>query len=78
MSKENGQGIYALTGASATGKSTLLERFRELNPEYGLVEEAARKYYAEHVIPKAERGSYENQSRIQSAYLKVSLVTVQY
>jgi nicotinamide riboside kinase len=76
MPKERGQEVYALTGASATGKTTLFEKIRELNPNYSFAEEAARIFYQENDVPKLERSSFTNQARIQAQYLQELNVAV--
>lgn len=62
--------VFALTGTSSSGKTTLFDALRDSGLQATFVEEAARKYYQEHNVPKELRGTYENHLNIQALYLQ--------
>lgn len=61
--------IYALTGTSASGKTTLFDRLRTDGiPDCTFVTESARTYYQNNSVPREHRSSFENQSAIQRQF----------
>lgn len=62
--------IYALTGTSASGKTTLFDRLRtDGMPDCTFVAESARTYYQNHSVLREHRSSFENQSAIQRQFI---------
>lgn len=72
MPRPNTPEIYALIGASATGKTTLFRSLRSCDPpNVAFAPEAARLYYEQHLVSKKDRPSYENQIQIQAKFLEI-------
>ncbi len=60
--------VYVLTGACSTGKTSLLEHYKA-EPSIVTVEEAAREFYAQNVVPVEQRSSLANQENMQDFYI---------
>ena len=62
--------IYVLTGACCSGKTSIFSHYtRQTDDVFMTINEAAREFYEKHVIPNHERGTLENQKRIQDFVL---------
>lgn len=62
--------VYVLTGACSTGKTTILNHYKQAgDSSIVTVDEAAREYYEQNAIPDVERGSLANQEKIQDFYI---------
>lgn len=60
--------VYVLAGACSTGKTSLLDHYKD-NPTITTVEEAAREFYIHHDVPTEDRGSLANQQMMQDFYI---------
>jgi nicotinamide riboside kinase len=63
--------IYSLTGACATGKTTLVEHYsrKDFSDKVVIVQEAARLYYQKNKVKREKRSSLSNQTKLLKAYL---------
>ena len=56
--------IVSFTGAQSTGKTTLLNKVRDLNPNLNFVDEVTRRIKREYNLPINEGGGDVTQSMI--------------
>ena len=71
--------ILAFVGAGCTGKTTLLEAYRERfrgDPRLGFVSESARQYFENHPMPERLRFTATVQGEIQSMAMAAEQHTV--
>lgn len=61
--------IVSFTGAQSTGKTTLLNKIRDLNPTLNFVDEVTRRIKREYDLPINERGGDITQSMIMTDHI---------
>ena len=61
--------IISFTGAQSTGKTTLLNKIRDLNPDLNFVEEVTRRIKREYDLPINEKGGDITQSMIMADHI---------
>ena len=61
--------IVSFTGAQSTGKTTLLNRVRDLNPTLNFVDEVTRRIKREYDLPINESGGDVTQSMIMTDHI---------
>jgi nicotinamide riboside kinase len=61
---------FVLTGACCSGKTSIYDHYaQQANEAFVTINEAAREFFETHTVPNHERGSLENQMRIQDFFL---------
>lgn len=61
--------IVSFTGAQSTGKTTLLNRIRDLNPNLNFIDEVTRRIKREYDLPINEKGGDITQSMIMTDHI---------
>ena len=61
--------IVSFTGAQSTGKTTLLKKIRDLNPDLNFIDEVTRRIKREYDLPINEKGGDLTQSMIMTDHI---------